>query len=393
MNSDKLWTEDLNQLFSSYDIIPTNDMSVEVKMNSLTRLVIIVSAVLALFEPIMAVIMFFICIIVIIAIYSANKEGYEDFPITSKRFCNDATPITPNDPTFISLNQQLVGHANPKTTIPPFIAAPSHDLSSWRENDLVNHSSINIQSNFDIEKSGYTSDTYLPSKCNNCNYTPCMCYVKNLPIESYKDKLLTQNIQPGVYQKSYVGEPTNSNIGISFTQPFVPTVVDETPNTIKFTQFSPDQVNRIPEYYANDIGTPQTKDNVYDLRSSDPIMNKEIEQTKDNVYDPRFTGYGTSYRGYTDKLTGQAKFFYNDVDSVIRPNYIVRSKIDTFPWADHYGPDKENLSVTDIRTLANNTFHDSALKFRTDLQERLMRKRNAEMWQRRAFPKSIQPQL
>ena len=362
MNSDKLWTEDLSQLFTSIDIVPTGEMTIEAKMNALTRLVILSSFVMALFNPIFGIVIFFICIVVIITVYSAKKEGYEEFSITSKRFCNDDVPIVPNDPNYISLNQKLAGPANPKTLIPPIIAPPSHDLNIWKENGLVKHSAINDQTNFDLYRSGYTVNTLTPSRCTTGNYLP-------VHEESYKDRLLTQTIQPGVYQKSYVGEPINNNIGITYTQPFVPTVVDETPTSIKFTQYNPDDIRRIPSYIASEIPS----------------------QTQNNVYDPRFTGYGTSYRGYTDDFTGQAKFFYKDVDSVIRPNYIVRSNVDAFPWADHYGPDKQNCAADEVRTLANNAFHDSALKFRTELQERLMRKRNAEMWQRRAFPKSTQP--
>lgn len=373
-SGDKLWTEDLGQLFSSSSIVPTSDMTLEAKMNALTRLALVSSLVMALFNLTLGIVMLFISIIVIVAVYSAKKEGYED-PVM---FCNDAVPITPNDPTFVSLNQRLVGPANPKTLIPPFCAAPSHDLSVWKENNLVQHSAINAQTNFDLNRSGYSSSySSMPSKCTTCHYVPCMCHVhKKFAAEdpaAYRDRLLTQTLQPGVYQKSYVGEPINTNLGITLTQPFAPTAVEETPESIKFIQYQPASYERVTT-----------------LASSSPPQQQP--QTQDNVYDPRFTGYGTSYRGYTDDLTGQAKFFYKDVDTVIRPNYIVRSHVDIFPWADRYGPREEKKEECDIRTLANQSFHDSTLTFRTELQERQMRKRNAEMWQRRAFPKSTQPQ-
>jgi hypothetical protein len=67
------------------------------------------------------------------------------------------------------------------------------------------------------------------------------------------------------------------------------------------------------------------------------------------------------------------------------PNFITRNNVDVFPWAPTYGPDVEKDS-DEYRQLANNAFTDSTILFRTELQERLMRKRNAEMWQRRAFP-------
>lgn len=377
MNRDKLWTEDIGQLFSSLDIVPTNDMSIETKMNTLTRLAVIMSIVMALSDPSLGLAIFFISLIIIITVYSANKEGYEDFPITSNRFCRDDVPLTFNDPDYVSPNQRLVGPPNPKTLVPPTIASPSHDLDAWKVNDMVNHSSVNVRSNFDLGRSGYaaTNNSFLtPSKCEKCNYIPCMCHVTRKinrgNEESYKDLLLTQTIQPGVFQKSYACEPINSNIGITFNQQFPSTVVEETPTSIKFIEYdSPRGAERGAVHGVCGI-------------------NDEFEQTQNNAYDPRFTGYGTSYRGYTDELTGQAKFFYKDVEAVTRPNFIIRSNVDVFPWADHYGPDKENnCNAENSRTLANNAFHESALKFRTEMQERLMRKRNAEMPQRRAFPK------
>jgi hypothetical protein len=73
------------------------------------------------------------------------------------------------------------------------------------------------------------------------------------------------------------------------------------------------------------------------------------------------------------------------------PNYIVRSEIDTLPFADHYGEIEKgdefgNKYNSRIRDLANDAFTRSAIQFRTDMSERLMRKRNSEMWQQRQAP-------
>ena len=38
--------------------------------------------------------------------------------------------------------------------------------------------------------------------------------------------------------------------------------------------------------------------------------------TTANVYDPRFTGYGTSYRAYNEPVTGQTRFYYDDVNAM-----------------------------------------------------------------------------
>jgi len=187
-----------------------------------------------------------------------------------------------------------------------------------------------------------------------------------------RDNIITQTLQPGVFQKSHIGEPINSNIGISYLQQWGPTEVQQTDDMIKYTMHDP----------KNTIITPQS-------------VKEPITQDHTNVYDPRFTGYGTSYRSYVDKLTGRPKFFYDDVDAITMPNYITRSNVDVFPWANTYGSDKmlTQSEGDEYRQLANNAFTDSAITFRTELQERLMRKRNAELWQLRVAPISTMARL
>jgi len=191
-----------------------------------------------------------------------------------------------------------------------------------------------------------------------------------------KDMLLTNTIVPGVYQKSHIGEPIQSNIGISYLQDWGPVEVEEAmgpdqTEVIKFTEHDPKNVTKVWR---------ESKQN--------------IEQDVSNVYDPRFTGYGTSYRGYTDSMTGQPKFFYKDIDAITKPNYISRHNLDIFPWASTYGQYTSGSDeLNDYKQLANNTFVDSAITFRTEMMERLMRKRNAENWQRRLMPISTMNQV
>ncbi len=424
--ADKFWGEDITQLICSIDVIPREGASLNQKLNAITRLAILLSIAIACFEPVIGISTLTIAIIVILALFYIHEEGpppHEPYaevyvPPTTQRFCRDSVPLTPNDPDYISPNQLLVGGPNPKTRVPPLIAPRSHDLTQWRENDLVEHSAINDQSNFDVYRSGYDCGV-LPTKCVECLYVPCMCpeckkcntkpctctrrpvkehFTENFHLDfphentvehsgvapiptlpplkpvtcvdpPHRDSLLTQTLQPGVYQKSHVGEPINSNIGISYTQQFAPTEVDETSNSIKYTQMDPSTVTVIPT-----------------------LEEREIDQTVYNTYDPRFTGYGTSYRSYIEPVTGQPRFFYDDVDAITMPNYITRSNVDVFPWASKYGPDVSHSDTySEHRQLANNAFTDSSVTFRTEMQERLMRKRNAELWQQRAMPKSLQP--
>lgn len=115
-------------------------------------------------------------------------------------------------------------------------------------------------------------------------------------------------------------------------------------------------------------------------------------QSESDVYDPRFTGYGPTDRGYIDPMTGAPRFFYDDINAVTMPNFICRSKVDIYPWAPQYGSGangslNDGISQGDgYKRLAENAFTDATLQFRTEMQERLLRKRNAELWQQRVAP-------
>jgi len=214
----------------------------------------------------------------------------------------------------------------------------------------------------------------------NCGYNPSQLYTAGLPtnlavgnctkdpaMKDYNENLFTQIIQPGVYSYNQVNEPISSNIGISFQQQFEPTTKE---------------VNK---------WTGETMYTEHDPRIMEPIEEcvRPESINESNVYDPRFTGYGTSYRSYTDDKIGQTKFYYDDINAIRMPNYVVRSNIDNQPFADQYGPVQDaygNPLNSDIRALANDAFTRSAIDFRTDLQERLMRKQNANAWQQKVAP-------
>ena len=55
-----------------------------------------------------------------------------------------------------------------------------------------------------------------------------------------------------------------------------------------------------------------------------------------------------------------------------------------------YVIDEEQIrqNIDEYKQMANNSFVDSSIIFRTEMMERLMRKKNAENWQRRLMPLS-----
>lgn len=350
-----------------------------------------------------------------------------------------------NNPNYVSLSQRLAGKQNPRTLIPPVIVPPAADLSYWAGNNLATFPQINSESNIDVYRSGYQVSTCCPgtytdrvlvpnpssSGCTKnqhlrrvkedydfpylkspiddqqptirsnqpgqvnttCGYNPNQVSRSGIPnniaagncmtdpmLKQYNENLFTQTIQPGVYSYNQVNEPISANIGISFQQQFEPTTCSINPETGEtlYTEHDP----RTMELIEGNVDG----------------MDESLQPgrvTEANVYDPRFTGYGTSYRSYTDENLGQTRFYYDDINAIRMPNYLTRSNIDHQPFADHYGPlqDPEgNRLTSNIHALANDSFMRSAVSFRTDLQERLTRKARANAWQQRVAPISTSGQ-
>lgn len=542
---DKFWIENPRNLFCT-DIIPLPKHSLSSQLNTFSRLIIIISVILFLFSVKLSIPFMIISLLFIIILYYIQKMSVETYqsnyktnghktttlnPLTdlpynmnnlayksnsdnkntinmlvdrpqSLLFCNDSVELNPNDPNYMSINQKLVGKANPKTLIKPVIVPPMYDLMFWAANPTSNHPQINRETMQDTYLSGYDVSTccseldacmvpglpkrtyleendniepYLPpprlkkhlpinsptpsteipyilsNKENYCNIeensfpkppqlkkhlpivspTPVttipyvlsnipgteknpkenfeLPYIKkqndmkirgnqpgwvnticgynpenldyNLPtnlrvgncektpeMNEYNKNLFTQTIQPGVYTRNQVIEPINSNMGISFTQQFEPKSCKWDDKGLTYTEHDP-RIYKEP-----------TK-----------IIENPVDATEYNVYDPRFSGYGTSYRAYTDKQLGQTRFMYDDIDAVRMPNYISRSNIDFAKYADSYGPlNCDNVNgnqyTPNIRALAQDSFLRSSLKQRDDLMERLMRKRNSELHQLRSHP-------
>lgn len=435
--SEKIWTDDLKSLFSSVNVVPNSHYSAEANMNALTRFTILAAVLFAFVSvKVSALILIISCVLIIAAYYAAKRK-------TTENYCNDEEIIN-FDCSYVSKNQMLANGADPKTYVPPIIAARSHDLEAWDSTGLVKHSQVNDSSNFDPFRSGYATCDYprpCPKEmirrrtcCNNDRY----------------DNILTQTIQPGVYQRTLTDEPINALYGVTEANQFDPMLISQRYGDVKYSAMDGDyelptmrdphdcddkrrplrnessdaggrgvfggvqQHMHLPvsEYKNPNHGiiageetietfadnqeeegelwtTPRCKsyDTVNKMLHGEKYYSTPTDfQNESNVFDPRFSGYGDASRGYVDVMTGQPRWFYDDVDAITRPNYISRNKIDIFPWAPTYGPDVGFDSGRNYRDSALDAFNDSVIKQRTELQERLLRKRNAEMWQLRVAP-------
>ncbi len=375
-------------------------------------------------------------------VYSSEKVGN-----TYKTILTDGVPTQPNfglsiDPpseVAVTLNQRLSRYKKdgmcvdsyPATKIPPVIVPPSYDLDTWKDNNLITMSTINspgVQQ--DMYLSGYVTPSYCEStlpienyhpECKGTIFPPVPVYTNipapsvpirenythqytfpetvdttngynpkqlqydlpsNLPfgncyqtpqMKKYNNNIFNQTVSPGTYTINQVNEAINSNIGISYTQQFEPVTYKVNEKGLQFTLNDP----RVLEP---------------DISPSEKV--KSINY--DNVYDPRFYGYGTSYRSYVDPVVGQVRYMYDDVNAIRMPNYVTRSKIDHIPVADKYGPMQDggefgNPLTYDMKNIAQETWMNDSIFFRDDLQQNLMRKVNAEAWQKRMAPNSSRP--
>ena len=378
--------------------------------------------------------------------YKKNRYTIEKFPsyYTNERI--DSTDIVP-DQTFVSKNQKLVGTANSKTLVAPVVVPPSYDWTHWKDNDFVYPSIINEKRTQDFYRSGYlvdephTVENYMPALPSTPYYTNQYTeeqqppntqnfydgkypfsvnnghdmgsstvvpknYKKevnkryfdypgninksctydqdnikyNLPsnymagncersdnVKDLNGEIFTSTITPGVYYKNEVIEPLNYNIGISFDQQIPNRKKTIENGNIMYTALDENVNQMVEEVDTNDYGTAPYE-----------------------VYDPRTNGYGTSDREYTHELTGQPRFYYDDINAARRPNYVTRTNIDHLLNADSYGimPNQNDIMKRncDSRKIAEEGVVDNAITFRTDLMTRLMRKRNSELWQQRVAP-------
>ncbi|MFO0089455.1 MAG: hypothetical protein ACK518_01335, partial [bacterium] len=72
---------------------------------------------------------------------------------TQNRFCNDDRKLH-TDQRYVSVNQALVGKANPLTNVPPVIVAPISAYDYWGESYVV-PTGVNDETNYDVNASGY----------------------------------------------------------------------------------------------------------------------------------------------------------------------------------------------------------------------------------------------
>ena len=327
---------------------------------------------------------------------------------TSGVYLNSTTysaiyPTEDDNYDTMSANQALTGKANPRTKIPPIIIARPYEFEYWKDTPMSKISIINKKGVQFPKLAGYSDKN---DKCEpglvdmNC-VCPSDCNKrKDLAELGFRNNPLIQTIQPGVYTLPIDYDPINDNIGISTTPQFEKNKnINIGGNDLFIPQnYEPIGITKIENYSQQPNLQPVSCENYESIIPLPQSQSQpQFQQTPTNydIYDPRFNGYGSDNRSYLEPMTNQTRYYYDDVDSVRMPNYLVRSKIDSCitNFGDTYGPMQDNmLTLNELRPLAENSYLQNNLNYRNDLMETLMRKRNSEMWQIRQAPKYTQQQ-
>ena len=303
-------------------------------------------------------------------------ENYEpkQLPSQPRQPYYENTYVTPKNPidTLGQYNGKWPNPINNGKSMGSEVVVPKDFL---RKKESRQMDSSNFSKTDGILK--YTGDvnrscTYDPTNINYnlpSNFLAGNCE-RNDNVKELNNELFTSTITPGVYYKTQIIEPLNSNIGISFDQQMPPRQMSmDDMGNVTYTALDPSLYEPVPYVDKTDYGTAPYE-----------------------VYDPRSNGYGTSYREYQHDLTGQPRFYYDDVNTARRPNYITRTNIDHLLKADSYGTVQSTNDIMsrncNSRQIAEQGILDNTIEHRTDLMTRTMRKKNAEMWQRRLAPLS-----
>jgi hypothetical protein len=483
-SQEMFWIYQPYSLLVNLDLIPIKCMTLDQKMNAITRFFLLCILILIFLQVKHIYLFFFIGLIIIITVYLIN---YIMSSVTKESFTPCFTDVNINE----LLNYVHVPPPvnNARFNEPPPYIAPSHNIDDWKQSTLVEHSAINRnKGGYSLKTSGYKfkdasqncginspyykcTDEKLPYRvceenthrqghctpiepddttcgCKDCTtgggggvddlpqiieniLTPsnkipvykvgnpfskktcekkclkgksgpidfksdhCVAYPGDLiehcgynpdkglagmphnqpmsindyypTLKKYHQDLNTTTIDPsGVYTTTEVNEPQMSNLGISFPQQFQPLEKMQDCNGDELI------IRKNPRLYK-----PLQK--IYDYG----------ELTPDSIFDPRSEGYGDARRTYIEHVTGQPRFYYDDINAARESNFITRNNIDVYNFTNQVGVFDQKVNENPLEVVkfqAHEAFINNGNDLRHSLQESLMRKGNERARQQRLAP-------
>jgi len=319
----------------------------------------------------------------IASIYGYKSDGYDTTPKENITTCPDTGLMGVNrwcgcealssNGTTETATRRLMGGVNPRTLIAPQMIPPITDMEEWGTDNYTIHSAINKSRSDEMFLSGYVTldDCKCQGRCN-CEKRWNKPLIKEGFGHDNKVEADHNWLTPYDVSEQRLSRPQIlQNYGISTI-----------PEKSLYTSITDGTDLMYIEKQKKGIQPPYTFDYI---TGDEPSM----------IYDPRMVGYSDSGRGYVDKLLGQPKFYYDDINAARAPNYITRNKIDIYTFGESTGrlrDPNDPLTCGNNNQLAVEEYHNSALQHRSDMMQSLMNKRNGEMWQRREFPISTNGQ-
>lgn len=312
------------------------------------------------------------------------------------------------NPNFATVtdNQKLVGRANPKTLVAPIIAPPMTS-SEWRREGLfpevlnTEKQKYHNLSGYDIDKDNYIEMKYkvpnsfsCPQKLykNQKRYAP-MGLPKQEPQQQPIPSIKENFDFPYEIKNNKIPHYINNDAELLYNAGYDDNELFKT--KLSNDENVLDEIIYYPTKYSKNIRNEpiNTLIGITEPEQFEPVDYELIEPDEDinmsNVFDPRFTGYSSNERNYTHNVTGQPRFYYDDIDAIKMPNYITRNALDMTNFGDRYGPmnSSGNDYTSNIHNLANSHYMDSMNQFREDITASRMRKINAESAQKKMYPK------
>jgi hypothetical protein len=320
----KFWLFRLQELFCDYSIFPTKYMTLEKKMNSLTRFILFIFLVLYIFNVKNLFWYFLFSLLIIIIIYfiqknkMLRKENYElldkneysvslqknntgyltnnqikDNVMSQKnnlaayqerhdRYCN-RNELLPLNETQVFKEKFLTGPPNPQTNFNLYIEPRPFDVNAWRDDQFVNYEAINSYKPYDLYGSGYIPKEYKSKPL----------YDISDPYDNEEDMFIVPPKYPD--SNSFINEikdinkeypPLRENYEKEnkYNKGNEKQLKEEYSNKNIYSDFKMDEKSVPPYYFSNGVNLNNTKYNIpinypatpMQLREQQKDMNNEI---------------------------------------------------------------------------------------------------------------------
>ncbi len=308
---------------------------------------------------------------------------------------NDNKDNTPIENVTKNNNKDINNNNNDSTPISSLKEKFEYKNGPRREGFTSKNENPNMNNTNNYDDSGMNSiedDNYLPNQSLLIPKTITNIYGENNVNLPERTKYF-QNIQPDIYSYSDTSYPINNNLGITYTPQFEPMVRDQVVNNNTkiplFHRIDPQLVRegKISKERLEEIPRRTSWSAKYSgFDAADGSVNFE------DIYDGKFNGYGDKYSSYGDVNMGQVQYNYSDVSSYKEPNFVTRSKVDFIDFHDPMNrviPEyTRNVGVNDVKKSVHQQYDADSLYHREDMMEKLMKKRNSELWQQKLMPQS-----